>query len=270
MPSSITRTDAGYFLQSTAGITLFPLGADLAAIAAGSPGEPVSAITGTPLPVVQPAKVGMVGLNFPSHAAEAGLAVPQAPMLMVSPAEGLTPEDWTVVRPAEAPHFLDYEIEIGAVLGRPCHNASVEEAAAAIIGYVPLIDMSLRDVQFRALLAMREGHEGPHMRESKIFPTSKPIGPEMILSGELGPEPDMPFALSVNGTVRQTGNVRDQVFAFARLVADASRLEPLEAGDVVSGGTPAGVGYVAGTFLEPGDVVEARLADAAPLRVTIA
>lgn len=92
----------------------------------------------------------------------------------------------------------------------------------------------------------------------------------MILSGELGPEPDMPFALSVNGKVRQTGNVRDQVFAFARLVADASRLEPLEAGDVVSGGTPAGVGYVAGTFLEPGDVVEARLGDAAPLRVTIA
>ena len=271
MSRYLLRTTDGSFLRD--GESIYVLGDVLAdglfdAIAAkGVPG----AVTGDTIAPVSPSQIVIVGLNYESHGDEVGMPKPEAPMMAAISGEFYTHQGAVVTRPAEYPDFLDYEGEIGIVIGKDCANVSVDDALGYVLGLTACIDLGQRDQQFRAFMAMRSGKLGPGMTDAKAFPGSKPLGPEIILLDGSDPSTlDLALTTHVNGELRQTGHISEMVFDVARLVADASHLVSLKAGDVISSGTPAGIGLTKGIFLEPGDEVAVKLGPLAPLTITVA
>jgi 2-keto-4-pentenoate hydratase/2-oxohepta-3-ene-1,7-dioic acid hydratase in catechol pathway len=271
MSRYLLRTTAGTFLRD--GDVTYPLGDVLGeglVDAIATKGAP-SAVTGDLIAPVSPTQIFIVGLNYKSHGDEVGMAKPEAPMMAPISGEFATHQGAVVGRPAEHPDFLDYEGEIGIVIGKDCANVKAEDALDYVLGLTACIDLGQRDQQFRAFMAMRSGKPGPSMTDAKAFPGSKPIGPEIILLDGVDPNSmDLTLTTHVNGELRQTGHISEMVFDVARLVADASHLVPLKAGDVISSGTPAGIGLTQGIFLQKGDQVAVKLGPLAPLIITIA
>jgi 2-keto-4-pentenoate hydratase/2-oxohepta-3-ene-1,7-dioic acid hydratase in catechol pathway len=227
--------------------------------------------TGTLLAPIAPTQIFIVGLNYPSHAKEVGQPIPGSPMLAPTSGDCATHSGAIVTRPADFPDFVDYEGEIGIVIAKHCHKVSAENALDYVLGLTACIDLGQRDQQFRAIMAMRAGKDGPSLTASKTFPGSKPLGPEIILLDGADPATlDLPLTTHVNGELRQTGHISELIFDVARLVSEASHLDPMKAGDVISSGTPAGIGLVDGIFLEAGDIVSVTLGELAPLTITIA
>lgn len=227
-------------------------------------------ITGQLLAPVAATQLLLVGINYASHAEEVGMALPDEPMLGLSSGDAVVAQGATIVRPAANPDFMDYEGEIGVVIGKACHKISEEDAAGHVLGVTACIDLGLRDVLIKAIMAMRAGKDGPSLSDAKTFPGAKPLGPELLLTdGADLMALDLALTTHVNGERRQSANARDMIFSIPRLVAAASALVPLEPGDVISTGTPAGIGMVEGLFLEAGDVVTVTLGSLDPLSVTI-
>jgi acylpyruvate hydrolase len=230
-----------------------------------------AAITGDLLAPVSPTILMLMGMNFPSHSEEFGQPVPADPMMGPSSGTAVIRPGATVSRPEHAPDFVDYEGEVAIVIGKPCHNVSEVEAGEYVLGVTALIDLSLRDVLFRALLAMRSGKTSPTLGEAKTFPGAKPLGPELLLLDGADPRKlELDLKTHVNGKLKQTGNVREFIYSIPKIVSKASQLGPLEPGDLIGAGTPAGIGLVEGIFLEPGDKVAVTLGPLPPLEVTIA
>ncbi len=268
----LVRTTDGAFLRD--GDATFPLGriSDAEVMEAVRP-ENLKApapITGDLLAPVSPATVLLMGMNFPSHSEEFGLPIPSDPMMGPSSGTSVVKSGSTVPRPDYAPDFVDYEGEVGIVIGKPCHDVSEAEAAECVMGVTGVIDLSLRDVLFRAMMAMRTKQPGPSLGDAKTFPGAKPLGPEVLLAdGADLTSLDLDLKTYVNGKLKQTGNVREFIYSIPRIVSQASRTTALQPGDVISAGTPAGIGLVEGLFLEPGDKVEVTLGSMPPLTVTI-
>jgi 2-keto-4-pentenoate hydratase/2-oxohepta-3-ene-1,7-dioic acid hydratase in catechol pathway len=270
---TLIRTTDGYFLRS--GRDTYALGyitADelMDVIAKGEYGPPVS-VSGDLLAPASPEQVFLVGINYPSHAEEVGMDIPAEPIIGVASGGAVVAPDATVALPAEASEFVDYEGEVAVVVGRPLHNASEEEAAKAVLGYTACIDLSLRDVLIKAIMAMRSGTEGPSLTSAKDFPGAKPLGPELLLADGQDPAAlDVPLLTHVNGKQRQTARTSDMIFNIPRLLANASAIAPLKPGDIIATGTPAGIGMPEGIFLQSGDRVSVTVGTLAPLQVTIA
>jgi 2-keto-4-pentenoate hydratase/2-oxohepta-3-ene-1,7-dioic acid hydratase in catechol pathway len=273
MMRTLFRTTDGYFLRD--GMRTLALGQlqaiELADAIENANVDADTPISGSTLPPVDPQSYMLVGLNYPEHALEGGMPIPDQPVMNPAQAkDSAVPSGSLIARPADTPNFMDYEVEVGIVIGRNCADADEETASQAILGLVPILDLSLRDVLFRAILAMREKREGPAMADAKVFTASKPFGPEMLLWNEsMAQGIDLPLSLEINGRVRQASTMAKMIFPPAQLVAAASKLTTLKAGDVICSGTPAGVGYVHGRFLEEGDELVARLGELQPLKVTI-
>jgi 2-keto-4-pentenoate hydratase/2-oxohepta-3-ene-1,7-dioic acid hydratase in catechol pathway len=201
-------------------------------------------------PVADPEKILCLGLNYREHATEMALDAPSAPTLFPKFRNALTGSGTPIVIPRDA-RQVDYEGELAVVIGRRCRNVPEDRAMDHVAGYMPLNDVSARDLQ----MATSQWTAG------KIPDTFAPCGPVLVLSDEI---PD-PHALSietrVNGATRQSASTAQMIFGVAETVGFISRLVTLEAGDIIATGTPAGVGYrrEPPVFLEPGDVVEVEI-----------
>ena len=182
-------------------------------------------------PVPGPQKIVCIGLNYRSHAEEAGLDPPETPTFfakfpnaLAAPGAAVTLPPWT--------DKVDYEAEVAFVIGSRCKDVAEQDALAHIAGYMLLNDLSARDYQFKT----------PQWMPGKVFDGSAPCGPWLVTPDEAGPHDELAVELRLNGEVMQSGTTADLVHSIPALVAYLSQLMTLEPGDIVSTGTPAGVG----------------------------
>jgi 2-keto-4-pentenoate hydratase/2-oxohepta-3-ene-1,7-dioic acid hydratase in catechol pathway len=223
-------------------------------------GEPATVVRLLP-PMPDPDKVVCIGLNYRSHAAEAGIDPPEQPTFFAKFRNALAPPDATVSLPA-ASEKVDYEAEIAFVVGRRCSEVTAEGALNSIAGYMLLNDLSARDLQFAT----------PQWMPGKVFDGSAPCGPALVTPDEAGPPDEIAFALDLNGERMQEATTSDLIFSVAELVERLSRWMTLEPGDIVSTGTPSGVGSVRQprVWLKPGDEISISSPTLGELRTTIA
>jgi 2-keto-4-pentenoate hydratase/2-oxohepta-3-ene-1,7-dioic acid hydratase in catechol pathway len=184
-------------------------------------------------PLPDPDKIVCIGLNYRSHAAEAGIDPPEDPTFFAKFRNALAPPGGTVELPA-ASEKVDYEAEVAFVIGRRCKEVDPDQALDSIAGYMLLNDLSARDLQFAT----------PQWMPGKVFDGSAPCGPAIVTPDEAGPPDSISFTLDLNGERMQDASTSDLVFSVTELVARLSRWMTLEPGDIVSTGTPSGVGSV--------------------------
>lgn len=199
-------------------------------------------------PVPRPPKFLAIGLNYADHIAESGMPKPECPVFFNKQSTCVTGPYDPIHRPRVST-LLDYEGELGFVIGRRCRYVPRERAAEVIAGYLVVDDVSVRDWQLRT----------PTMTLGKSFDTHGPLGPWIVTSDEVGDPHALELRTWVNGELRQRSNTRELVFDCFDQVATLSAAFTLEPGDIVSTGTPAGVGGAAGKFLVPGDVVRVEI-----------
>ena len=205
----------------------------------------------TLLAPVRPSKILCVGRNYKDHAAELGNDVPKEPLLFLKPPSSLLAPGGSVVMPALSKR-IDYEGELGIVIGRRCRNLGDDvDVREFIRGYVLVNDVTARDIQ---------KSDGQWTR-GKGFDTFCPVGP--IVSDEIDPCGGAPVTVTtrLNGELRQTGSTADLIFPIAELLRYISAFTTLEPGDLIPTGTPAGVGP-----MRAGDVVEVAIAGLGVLR----
>jgi 2-keto-4-pentenoate hydratase/2-oxohepta-3-ene-1,7-dioic acid hydratase in catechol pathway len=192
----------------------------------------------------RPGKIVCVGRNYVAHAKELGNEVPKQPLLFLKPPSSVVASGEAIVCPPASAQ-VEFEGEIGVVIGARLRKAGEEEARRAIRGIVALNDVTARDLQKT---------DGQWTR-AKGFDTFCPIGPEIAAPGDLV---GLEVVTRVNGEERQRGTAELMVFAIPTLLAYISEIMTLEPGDVVATGTPAGVGPI-----RPGDEVEVEVRDPA-------
>jgi 2-keto-4-pentenoate hydratase/2-oxohepta-3-ene-1,7-dioic acid hydratase in catechol pathway len=201
----------------------------------------------------RPGKIIGVGRNYVEHAAELGNSVPPQPLLFLKPPSAVIGDGDAIVLPPESSQ-VEFEGEIGVVIGRRLRRATEAEAGAAIAGITCMNDVTARDLQRRE----------EQWTRAKGFDTFCPIGPRVAPT-----DPARFAALEVrcrvNGVERQHGRSRDMVFSILTLVAYISQVMTLEPGDLIATGTPSGVGP-----LNPGDVVEVEIPGVGVLRNPVA
>jgi 2-keto-4-pentenoate hydratase/2-oxohepta-3-ene-1,7-dioic acid hydratase in catechol pathway len=208
--------------------------------------------------VPRPEKIVCVGLNYRRHAEEAGMAVPETPILFNKFANTLAACGEDVPLPGDLAEQYDYEAELCVVIGRTARRVSEAEALDFVWGYCNCNDVSARDLQFRSTQWML----------GKTLDKFFPIGPHLVSADEAGDPQAMALRCLVNGDVRQDSNTADMVFGVAELVAYISRHFTLEPGDVIATGTPQGVaqGRPEKPWLRPGDEVVVEIGPLGQLR----
>ncbi len=199
--------------------------------------------------VARPGKIIGIGRNYRDHAAELGNTVPAKPLLFLKPPTAVIGDGAAIVLPPESQQ-VDFEGEIGVVIGRPLRRATDAEARAGIAGITCVNDVTARDLQ----------RAEEQWTRAKGFDTFCPVGPRVV---PLDPRrfDELEVLCRVNGKERQHGRAADMVVSIAALVSVVSHVMTLEAGDLIATGTPAGVGPLA-----PGDVVEVEIPGVGVLR----
>jgi 2-keto-4-pentenoate hydratase/2-oxohepta-3-ene-1,7-dioic acid hydratase in catechol pathway len=191
-------------------------------------------------PVV-PSKIVAIGLNYKAHAAEFSKDLPEEPMIFLKPSTSVIGPGSEIIYPAHMSHRVDYEGELGVVIGRRARDLTVDESADYILGYTCFNDVTARDLQGRDVQYTR----------AKGFDTFAPTGPWI----ETGLDPlDVKLETYLNGEKRQGASTREMIFNVYELVSFVSRVMTLLPGDVIATGTPSGVGK-----MKPGDEVEVRI-----------
>src|SRR5258705_11843659 len=189
-----------------------------------------------------------IGLNYTDHAAEVGMALPREPTLFIkAPSASCGPDD-PIGRPRGAVK-LDYEVELGVVMGRDARYVEEVSAVGSVAGYCLVNDVSERAFQME---------HGGTTTKGKSADTFGPTGPWLVTADEVGDPQRLALWTTVNGERRQDGNTAKMIFSVAALIAYVSRFMSLRAGDGISPGTPPGLGHGAKPpkHLMPGDVVE--------------
>jgi 2,4-diketo-3-deoxy-L-fuconate hydrolase len=203
-------------------------------------------------PVGAVGKIICVGLNYADHAAESGQPVPAQPVIFMKATTAIVGAFDDVVIPPGS-EKTDWEVELGVVIGDVARNVPRETALDHVAGYLIVNDVSERAFQF--------DHGGQWVK-GKGCDTFAPLGPWLVTRDEVPDPQDLSMWLSVNGHRYQEGNTRTMVFDVATLVSHVSRYMTLEPGDVISTGTPPGVGLgqKPPVYLKPGDVMELGIA----------
>lgn len=197
---------------------------------------------------VQPCTIACLGKCYAAHAKEFSGDTPEEPSLFLKSTSAISSDISFVLNPPGATK-LDYEVELAVILGDTLHNATASQARRAIIGYTLMCDYSERSFQLE---------HGGQWTKGKSYDSFAPFGPVFVSKDEL-PDPDsLRLQLKVNGEMRQDALTSDLIMPVAELIAYVSRFITLNAGDVVSTGTPGGVGMgmTPPQYLKPGDVVE--------------
>jgi 2,4-diketo-3-deoxy-L-fuconate hydrolase len=199
-------------------------------------------------PVAHVGKMLCVGMNYADHAAETNAPVPEQPVLFMKATTAIGGANDTVVIPRGSVK-TDWEVELGVIIGEVTRDVSIDEALDHVAGYAVINDLSEREFQLE--------HGGQWVK-GKSCDTFGPIGPWLVTKDEIADPQNLSLWLEVNGHRYQSGNTRTMVFGVAHLVSYISRYMTLMPGDVISTGTPAGVGLGLHppTYLKPGDVIE--------------
>ena len=182
-------------------------------------------------PVPKPGKILCIGLNYRDHARESGQAVPDFPTVFAKYPSCLIGAGDAIVLP-KLTEQIDYEAELAFVIGKRARHVSEKDALGYVGGYVPFNDVSARDYQMRT----------SQWTLGKTFDTFGPMGPALTTADEVPDPQNLDISLSIGGEVLQKSNTRELVFGVAQLVSILSGIMTLEPGDVISTGTPAGVG----------------------------
>jgi 2-keto-4-pentenoate hydratase/2-oxohepta-3-ene-1,7-dioic acid hydratase in catechol pathway len=194
-----------------------------------------------------PGKILGIGQNYRAHALEMGKGLPEEPLVFMKPRTAMIADGQAIERPAGYER-CDFEGELGVVIGTRARRVSRERALDHVLGFTCINDVTVRDLQKK---------DGQWIR-AKGFDTFCPIGPRVVAG--LDPA-DLKITTRVNGVIKQDSSTADLIFDVPALIAFVSAHMTLEPGDVISTGTPAGVGNLA-----PGDVVEIEIAGIGVLR----
>lgn len=210
-------------------------------------------------PIPRPRKnIFCLGRNYAEHAAEHGASVPEAPILFTKPPTAINhPDEPIVVDPAIS-EKLDWEVELGVVIGRAGKNIPAAQALDHIFGYTVINDISARDLQWK--------HQ--QWFKGKSLDGSCPMGPWIVTADEIADPHALRLRLRVNGVVKQDANTRAFIFNLPATIESLSAGMTLEPGDIIATGTPPGVGdaRTPPEYLQPGDVVEAEIEGIGTLR----
>lgn len=196
---------------------------------------------------MHPSKIIGIGVNYRLHALEMGKPLPPEPLLFLKPPSSIIGNGEAIQRPSGF-QKVEFEGELGVVIAARTRRISREHALEAVAGYTCINDVTVRDLQ----------HSDGQWARAKGFDTFCPIGPRVVP----GPDPtNLRIVTRLNGQVRQDAKTSDMIFDVATLIAFCSHHMTLEAGDVISTGTPSGVGNMV-----PGDVVEIEIEGIGMLR----
>jgi 2-keto-4-pentenoate hydratase/2-oxohepta-3-ene-1,7-dioic acid hydratase in catechol pathway len=198
------------------------------------------------LPIERPQKIICVGLNYRDHAEEQGVTPPEKPILFAKWPNTLVGPGDPIVLP-QASEKVDYEAELGVVMGARVRNVSVENALEAVGGYICVNDVSARDLQFS---------DGQWTR-GKSPDTFCPVGPHVVPAAEVPDPQALGIRAVLNGRTMQDSSTANMIFGVAEIVSFISQVITLEPGDLIATGTPAGVGVFRDppVFLQPGDEI---------------
>ena len=201
-------------------------------------------------PVLRPPKFLAIGLNYADHVAESKLEMPKLPTVFNKQSTCVTGPSGPIHMPRVS-RALDYEGELGFVIGQRCRHVSQDRAREVIAGYLVVNDVSVRDWQLRV----------PTWTMGKSFDTHGPIGPWIVTEDELGDPHSLRLRTLVNGEVRQDSNTKNLIFDCFAIVEHLSTAFTLEPGDVIAMGTPAGVGISMKPprLLQVGDTVRVEI-----------
>jgi len=240
--------DLSGVISDITGAQLSP--ASLKALAAIDP-KSLPLVEGSPrygVPVNGVQKFIAVGLNFADHAAESNLAIPDEPVLFTKAVSCLTGPNDPVMIPKDSLK-TDWEVELGVVIGSRARYVSEDEALDYVAGYVLINDVSERAFQLE---------RGATWDKGKGCDTFGPVGPWIVTSDEVGDPQDLAMWLDVNGVRKQDGSSKTMIFPISKLVSYISEFMTLEPGDLITTGTPPGVGMgqkPVAVYLKTGDVV---------------
>lgn len=203
-------------------------------------------------PVAGVGKFVAIGLNFSDHAAETGAAIPKEPIVFMKATTCIQGPDDAVMLPRGSVK-MDWEVELGVVIGTRARYVSQKAALEHVAGYCTINDVSEREYQTE---------RGPQWDKGKGCDTFGPIGPWLVTRDEIGKVQNLAMWLDLNGQRKQTGNTRTMVFGVAKLVSYVSEFMTLMPGDVITTGTPPGVGmgHKPPLYLKKGDVMTLGIA----------
>jgi 2,4-didehydro-3-deoxy-L-rhamnonate hydrolase len=222
------------------------------------------------IPVLIPKKILLLAGNYAKHVEErGGVAAERAEtfpyVFLKPPSTTLTNPDDPIVIPAISPDHVDWECELGVVIGRQCRDVVEAEALEYVAAYTVVNDISDRKFSPNPGRKPRDRDKFFDWLHGKWHDTFCPIGPCLLSAEGVDPQ-DMRIRLDVNGETKQDASTAQMVFPVAAVVAFVSSFVTLEPGDVISTGTPSGVGSATGTYLKPGDLVEASIESIGVLR----
>jgi 2-keto-4-pentenoate hydratase/2-oxohepta-3-ene-1,7-dioic acid hydratase in catechol pathway len=203
-----------------------------------------------PLSISRPGKIVCVGLNYLDHAQEGGMELPKAPLLFAKWPNTLIGDGETIVLPLESKE-VDYEAELGVVIGTTAKRVSEAEALEHVEGYICLNDVSARDMQFG---------DGQWTR-GKSLDTFCPVGPRLVPREEIADPQQLGIRCILNGETMQDSSTSQMIFSVAEIIAYVSQVITLEPGDLLATGTPAGVGVFKDpkVLLKDGDEVSIEI-----------
>ncbi len=207
-------------------------------------------------PVLAPGKILAVGLNYAAHAAEQNIKPPETPLIFSKNVTALIAPNQAIQLPW-ASDQVDYEAELAFVIGREARSVSAAQAFDYIAGYTIVNDVTARDLQAREKQWVR----------AKGLDTFAPCGPWLVTQDEISDPHALDIELRVNGELRQQSNTSDLIFKIAQLVEFISQDLTLRPGDIISTGTPSGVGVFMDppVYLKDGDQIDIRLAEVGEL-----
>ena len=208
-------------------------------------------------PIVRPPRIFAIGLNYQNHAAESKMAVQKVPTVFMKLASSVVGTGASIVLPKISTQ-PDYEAEMAFVISKPGYQIPANAAMEYVFGYTIVNDVSARDIQ----LATSQWTLG------KSFPSFTPLGPAITTADEIADPHALDIKLTIDGETLQNSNTRDLIFKIPELIAYLSSLTPLEAGDIVSTGTPEGVGLgrTPQRWLKPDEDVVITIAGLGELR----
>jgi acylpyruvate hydrolase len=209
-------------------------------------------VAGTQLvaPVPSPGKIICIGLNYRDHAGEAGLPIPAEPVVFAKLGNTINGPYSPIPMPS-ATEQIDYEGELGVVLGKTCKGVKEADALDYVAGYLAVNDVSARDVQ----------HRNGQWVLGKSPDGFAPMGPALVTADEVGDPQQLDVRTRVGDEVLQSSNTREMIFPVARLISFISEFVTLEPGDVIATGTPSGVGGAQDPprWLRPGETVRVEI-----------
>jgi acylpyruvate hydrolase len=222
-------------------------------------------------PIPNPGMVLSVGMNYHEHLKEMKTPVPEKPAAFTKSVASIIGPEAAIRIPPSNPDMLDWEGEFSVVIGKPCHRVKASQALDYVAGYTIVNDVSARDWVapiFSATGIMGPIHAWEHNVLGKMFPTFCPMGPVLATKDEVPDPANVRITTKLNGKTMQDANTDDLVFSVVRLIEYYSQFYLFQPGDVITTGSPSGVGYGRNPklFMKAGDVVEVEAEGVGVLR----